>query len=50
MHGIFEDCELGLMELKKRMIQTLFSLRVMWHSLQDSAFAEFIEFCTSFSS
>jgi hypothetical protein len=46
----FEDRELGLMELKKRLIQTLFSWRVMWHSPQVSTFAEFLEFCTFFSS
>jgi hypothetical protein len=44
----FEDHELGLMELKKRVIQTLFLWRVMWHSPQVSTFAEFLEFCTFF--
>ena len=46
----FEDRELGLMELKKRVIQILFSWRVMSHSPQVSTFAEFLEFSASFSS
>ena len=46
----FEDRELGLMELKKRVVQTLFSWRVMWHSLQVSTLAEFLDFCATFSS
>jgi hypothetical protein len=46
----FEDREIGLMELKKRVIQTLFSWRVMWHSPQVSTLADFRDFCTTFSS
>jgi hypothetical protein len=45
----FEDCELGLMELKKMVLQTLFSLRVLGHSSQVSMLAEFLDFCASFS-
>jgi hypothetical protein len=37
----FEDREIGLMELNKRVIQTLFSWRVMWHSLQVSTLTDF---------
>ena len=37
----FEDYELGLIELKKKMLQTLFSWRVLWHLLQDLMLAEF---------
>ena len=37
----FEDRELGLMELKKMVLQTLFSWRVLWHSSQVSTLAEF---------
>jgi hypothetical protein len=46
----FEDRELGILELKKRVIQTLFSWRVMWHSPQVSTFADFLDFCATFSS
>jgi hypothetical protein len=28
----FEDHELGIIKLKKRVLQTLFSWRVSWHS------------------
>ena len=45
----FEDHELGLMELKKRVMQALFSWRVLWHSLQVSTLADFLDFCASFS-
>jgi hypothetical protein len=45
----FEECELGLIELKKRKLQTLFSWRVMWHSMQASMLAEFFDLCSSFS-
>jgi hypothetical protein len=45
----FEDCELGIIELKKRVLQTLFSWRVLWHSSQVSTLVEFLNFCASFS-
>jgi hypothetical protein len=45
----FEDRELGIIELKKRVLQTLFSWRVLWHSSQVSTLVEFIDFCASFS-
>jgi hypothetical protein len=45
----FEDRELGLMDLKKRVMQTLFSWRVLWHPLQVITLVEFLEFCASFS-
>jgi hypothetical protein len=45
----FEDCELGILELKKMEIQTLLSWRISWHSLQDSTLVEFLDFCASFS-
>jgi hypothetical protein len=45
----FEDCEHEIMELKKRVLQTLFSWRVLWHSSQVSTFAEFLDLCASFS-
>jgi hypothetical protein len=37
------------MELKKRVIQTLFSRRILGHSSQASTLAEFLDFCASFS-
>jgi hypothetical protein len=46
----FEDREIGLLELKKKVIQTLFSWRVMWHSLQVTTIVDFLEFCATFSS
>jgi hypothetical protein len=45
----FEDCEIGLMELKKRVLQTLFSWRVLGHSLQASTLAKFLDIYASFS-
>jgi hypothetical protein len=45
----FEDCEHEIIELKKRVLQTLFSLRVLWPSSQVSTFVEFIDLCASFS-
>jgi hypothetical protein len=45
----FEDCELGLMDLKERVMQTLFSWRVLWHPLQVTTLVEFLEFCASFA-
>jgi hypothetical protein len=45
----FEDRELGLMDLKKRVMQTLFSWRVLWNPLQVTTLVEFLEFCASFS-
>jgi hypothetical protein len=45
----FEDCEHGIIKLKKRVLQTLFSWRVLWHSSQVSMFAEFLVLCASFS-
>ena len=35
----FEDCQHGIIELKKRVLQTLLSWRVLWHSSQVSTFA-----------
>jgi hypothetical protein len=45
----FEDRELGILELKKMMLQTLFSWRISWHSSQGSTLEEFLDFCASFS-
>jgi hypothetical protein len=44
----FEDRELGLIELKKRVLQSLFSWRVLWHSSQVSMLVEFLDLCASF--
>jgi hypothetical protein len=43
-----EDRELGLIELKKMVLQTLYSWRVMWHLSQASTLVEFLDLCTSF--
>jgi hypothetical protein len=45
----FEDCENEIIELKKKVLQTLFSWRVLWHSSQVSTFAEFLDLCALFS-
>jgi hypothetical protein len=45
----FEDCEHGIIELKKMVLQTIFSWKVSWHSSQVSTFAEFRDLCASFS-
>jgi hypothetical protein len=45
----FEDRELGIIELMKRVLQTLFSWRVSWHSSQVSMLVDFLDFCASFS-
>jgi hypothetical protein len=46
----FEDCKLGILELKKRVIQTPFSWSVMWHSPQVATLADFLDFCATFTS
>ena len=48
MHGALKT-EIGLTELKKMVLQTLYSWRVMWHSSQALTFAEFLDLCASFS-
>jgi hypothetical protein len=45
----FEDRELRIIELKKRILQTLFSWRGAWHSSQVSTLADFLDFCAPFS-
>jgi hypothetical protein len=45
----FEDCELRLIKLKKMVLQTLYSWRVMWHLSQASMLAEFLDLCALFS-
>jgi hypothetical protein len=45
----FDDKEIGLLELKRRMLQTLFTWRVAWNTTQASTFAEFLDLCSSFS-
>lgn len=41
----FEDCESGLLEIKKMMLQSLFT----WNSVHVSNLSEFLELCASFS-
>jgi hypothetical protein len=45
----FEDCELGLIELNKMVLQTLYLWRVMWHLSQALTLAEFLDLCALFS-
>jgi hypothetical protein len=37
-----------MLELKKMMVQSLYTWRVAWSSLPISNFSEFLEFCSSF--
>jgi hypothetical protein len=45
----FEDRENGLLELKKMMLQSLYTWRVAHNSLFVVNFSEFLEFCYSLS-
>jgi hypothetical protein len=45
----FEEHEHEIIELKKRVLQTLFSWRVLWHSSQVSTLAKFLDLYASFS-
>jgi hypothetical protein len=49
MNAWSEDHELGLIELKKTMLQTFFSRRVLWHSSQVPMLVEFLDLSASFS-
>jgi hypothetical protein len=44
----FEDRETVMLELKKMMLQSLYTWRVAWNSLLVSNFSEFLEFCFFF--
>jgi hypothetical protein len=44
----FDDCETSSLTLKKLVIQTLFTWRVMLHSMFDCSFPVFIDLCYSF--
>jgi hypothetical protein len=45
----FEDCETGSLNLKKLMIQILFTWRVTLHSMSNCSFSDFEDLCSSFS-
>jgi hypothetical protein len=45
----FEDCETSLFNLKKLVLQALFTWRVMLASISDCTFADFLDLCSSFS-
>jgi len=45
----FDNCENGLLNLKKLVLQTLYSWRVAWNTLFVSTFFEFLDLCSSFS-
>ena len=42
----FEDCDNGLLEIKKMMLQSLYIWRVAWNSLPVFNFFEFLELCS----
>jgi hypothetical protein len=44
----FEDCETGLMNLKKLVMQTLFMWRENLHSMFECSFSEFLDRCSLF--
>jgi hypothetical protein len=44
----FDDREIGLLELKRVMLQTLYIWRVAWNTTHASTFSEFLDFCSSF--
>ena len=44
----FEDREIGLAELKRLFLQTLYNWRVAWNTMHVSTFSEFLNFCSSF--
>jgi hypothetical protein len=41
----FNDQEIGLLELKRWILQTLFTRRVAWNTTRASTFAEFLDLC-----
>jgi hypothetical protein len=45
----FEDCEIGLINLKKLVIQTLFMWRVTIQSTSECSYSDFLNMCSSFS-
>jgi hypothetical protein len=45
----FEDCESGLINLKKLVIQTLFMWRVKIQSVSVCSYFDFLEICSIFS-
>jgi hypothetical protein len=45
----FEDCETIALNLKKLVLQTLFTWRVTLHYMSDCSFSGFLDLCSSFS-
>jgi hypothetical protein len=45
----FDDREIGLLELKRLLLQTLYTWRVAWNTTHASTFSEFLDLCSSFS-
>jgi hypothetical protein len=45
----FEDCEIGLINLNKLAIQTLFMWRVTIQSMSECSYSDFLDMCSSFS-
>jgi hypothetical protein len=42
----FEDCETGLINLKKLVIQTLFMRRVTIQSISECSYSDFLDMCS----
>jgi hypothetical protein len=45
----FEDCETGLINLKKMVIQILFTWKVTLQSMFDCSYSDYLDLCASFS-
>jgi hypothetical protein len=45
----FDNREIGLLELKRLLLQTLYNWRVAWNTTHVSTFSEFLNLCSSFS-
>lgn len=45
----FEDCEIGLINLKKLVIQTMFMWRVKIQSMSECSYSDFLDMCFRFS-
>jgi hypothetical protein len=45
----FDDCENSLLNLKKFVLQTLYTWRVAWNTVFVCTFSEFLALCSCFS-
>ena len=45
----FDDCEIGLLDLTKLVLHTLYTWRVAWTTSSVYTFSEFLDLCSFFS-